>query len=78
MSDKNNLVKEVCKELNITQKELAQIMGVSDSTVRGWASNKEISQPMENFLNCLLENHTQKEKLVKFQTAFKLIDEAKK
>lgn len=77
MSEKENIVKKVCKELSITQKQLSQTMGVNDSTVRGWASNKEISKPMENFLNCLVENHTLKNKLDKFQTAFKLIEEAK-
>ena len=77
MSEKENIVKKVCKELNVTQKQLSEVMGVTDSTVRGWASNKEISKPMENFLYCLLEKHALENRLNKFQTAFKLIEEAK-
>lgn len=37
-----NIVKKVCKELNITQKELAETMGVSENTIGGWA--REITE----------------------------------
>jgi len=32
-----NIVKKTCKELGITQKELAQNIGVSENTVGGWS-----------------------------------------
>lgn len=38
----NNIVKRVCKELGVTQKELAEKIGVAEQTVRGWSSGKEL------------------------------------
>lgn len=39
---KNNIVKNICKELNITQKQLAQILEVPEGTVSSWAVKDEI------------------------------------
>ena len=38
MSDKQNIVKETAKALGMTQKELAERMGVSESTLRKWSA----------------------------------------
>jgi len=35
-----NLVKKTCRELGITQKELAEKMGITDRTISNWANNK--------------------------------------
>jgi transcriptional regulator with XRE-family HTH domain len=35
-----NLVKKTCRELGITQKELAETLGVSNTTISDWANNK--------------------------------------
>ena len=35
-----NLVKKTCKELGITQKELAERIGVSRVTINDWANEK--------------------------------------
>jgi DNA-binding transcriptional regulator YiaG len=32
-----NIVKKVCKELGVTQKELAEIMGLNEQTVGSWS-----------------------------------------
>jgi DNA-binding transcriptional regulator YiaG len=40
--NKNNVVKKVCKELNITQKELAKILEIPEGTVSSWAVKNEI------------------------------------
>lgn len=32
-----NIVKKVCKELGVTQKELAEIMGIHENTVGSWS-----------------------------------------
>lgn len=37
-----NIVKKVCKELNITQKELAEMLDVPQGTVNRWASSNDI------------------------------------
>jgi DNA-binding transcriptional regulator YiaG len=39
---KNNVIKSVCKELGITQKQLAEILEVPEGTVSSWAVKNEI------------------------------------
>ena len=39
---KTNIVKEICKELSITQKNLAEILEVPEGTVSSWAVKNEI------------------------------------
>lgn len=39
---KDNIIKTICKELEITEKELAKILEVPESIVRSWAVNNEI------------------------------------
>jgi transcriptional regulator with XRE-family HTH domain len=38
--EEENLVKKTCKELGITQKELAEYFGVTPKAVSDWATNK--------------------------------------
>jgi DNA-binding XRE family transcriptional regulator len=38
--EEENLVKKTCKELGITQKELAERIGVSKQTIYDWSSGK--------------------------------------
>ncbi|EIA40593.1 hypothetical protein cco1_08854 [Campylobacter coli 111-3] len=38
--EKENIVKKVCKELNITQAELGRQLDVPASTINTWASGK--------------------------------------
>jgi len=47
-----NLVKKTCKELGITQKELAERIGVSNNTVSSWKNDK---QPMPKWSLKLLK-----------------------
>lgn len=76
MSDEN-IVKKVCKELGITQKELAERMGVNDGTIRKWASQTEPPDWGVKFLRLLLENKKISEQLSMFKEAFNLIDKAR-
>jgi len=39
---KDNVVKAICKDLNITQKQLAEILEVPEGTVSSWAVKNEI------------------------------------
>jgi transcriptional regulator with XRE-family HTH domain len=50
-----NLVKKTCRELGITQKELAEKIGVHDVTVRNWTSKGKIPKIAKNFMELLLE-----------------------
>ncbi|ECL3806131.1 TPA: helix-turn-helix transcriptional regulator [Campylobacter jejuni] len=72
--EKENIVKRVCKELNITQKELSEILGVPQTTISGWATTK-IPKMAELALNLLIENKTLKEKLEIFKKAHKIASE---
>jgi transcriptional regulator with XRE-family HTH domain len=53
-NQEENLVKKTCRELGITQKELAEKIGVNKNTVSEWANNKTpISKLVETTLNLL-------------------------
>ena len=39
--ENENIVKKTCKELGITQKKLAEKMGVSEKSVSGWINDKQ-------------------------------------
>lgn len=56
-----NTVKRACKELGITQKELADKLGASEGTVRNWSSSNELPQWAINFIEVLKENQKNKE-----------------
>lgn len=76
--EKQNIVKRVCKELGITQRELAERMGVSQNMPAAWATQTQPSEMAVKFMELLIEHENIKKQLDKFKTAFKLIDEAKK
>ncbi len=50
----DNLVKKTCRELGITQKELAEKIGVHEVTVRNWSSKGELPENIIKHLNLLV------------------------
>lgn len=66
-----NIVKQTCKELRITQKELSEILDVPQSTISGWATTN-IPKMAELSLNLLIENKQLKGKLDVFKKAFEV------
>jgi predicted transcriptional regulator len=76
MADEN-IVKKVCNELGITQKELALIMGVNDGTPAQWSSKGNIPDMASKFMKCLIENKRLKEKTQKIDKFFLLMDDLK-
>ena len=72
-----NIVKKVCKELGITQKELAERMGVNDVTVRNWSSKGNPPDWAVKFMNLLLEYEKVKEKAEKAKQIAILLEELK-
>ena len=56
----DNIVKKVCKELGITQKELAERLEVQPSAVSNW-SKGDIPQMTQLALELLIENKDLKE-----------------
>ncbi len=58
-----NIVKKACKELGITQKELAERLGAAEQTVRNWASKDEVPLWAEKSCEYLLEINSLKSTL---------------
>lgn len=51
-------IKFLRKELDLPQSHLAQILGVSESSVRAWENNRsEISEPAERILRLIYREH---------------------
>ncbi len=69
-----NIVKKVCSELGITQKELAERLDVPQTTLSTWAKG-EIPKMTEFALKLLLENKELKRKLDVFKEAYKIASE---
>ena len=57
----NNLVKQTARALGITQKELAERIGVSDGTVRNWSAGKDIPLWAINSMKLIVKCHEQKQ-----------------
>ena len=74
MPEDENIVKKTCKELGITQKELAERLEVPQSTVSGWAKG-DIPKMTELALKLMIENIELKEKLNIFKKAHKIASE---
>ena len=77
MSDKN-IVKKVCAELEITQKELAVKLGVHITAVQKWVANAQnLPLQTQKTPELVLENHKLKQKTEKIDQILRLIDELK-
>lgn len=69
---KLNIVKEYCQELEITQKELADKLKVSEPTIAKW-NKGEIPKMAQLALDLMLENRAYKNKLQKIKEAQSII-----
>lgn len=67
-----NIIKQTCKELQITQRELAERMEIPESTIARWKSG-DIPRLAELYLNALLENIEMKAKLETIKKAHEII-----
>ena len=74
MSEDENIVKRTCKELGITQKELAERLEVPQPTMARWQSG-EIPKMAKLALELLTENKELKDKLNIFKQAHKIASE---
>jgi DNA-binding XRE family transcriptional regulator len=54
-----NLVKKTCRELGITQKELAEKIGINERTLSKYITNKYIPKSVENHIKLIVENNNQ-------------------
>lgn len=73
MEEQTNIVKRACKELGITQKELAEMLGVSKPSVERWAQSGDIPEQAQKQIDLLIENTVIKQELDELKNAFKTI-----
>ena len=72
---KTNVVKEICKELNITQKNLAEILEVPEGTVSSWAVKNEIPRLGKKAIEFYIQS-TKNQKIVDSYRSFMQLLEA--
>nr|DAR31258.1 MAG TPA: Regulatory protein [Caudoviricetes sp.] len=68
-----NIVKRVCKELNLTQRELAEIIKVNSGTPAQWVTKGEVPPTYQYLLELMLENTQLKLKLETIKKAHEII-----
>ncbi|ERJ27292.1 hypothetical protein UNSWCS_1378 [Campylobacter concisus UNSWCS] len=67
MTAEENIVKRVCKELGITQRELADRIGMSADSLNNAVNQNKISKMAETAINLVLEVETLKKELSKYE-----------
>lgn len=75
MSEEINIVKKVCSELGITQKELADELEVPTPTMARWASG-DIPKMAQKALELMLKNKELEEKFEILKKAHKILSES--
>jgi len=70
-----NLIKKVCKELNLTYKQLGEAIGVSESSLRSAASTGKISNQVKKAIELYLENLQLKKECEKCNQLKRLLKE---
>jgi len=73
----SNLIKDTCKALGITQKELAEKMGVAEGTVKNWSSTGNLPEWAGKFMNHILENKNIQGELESIKSHLKSLKEFK-
>ncbi|WP_170019223.1 transcriptional regulator [Campylobacter sp. RM16190] len=69
MTDEN-LIKQTCKELNLTYKQLGEAIGYSEAAIKAAIAKNEISEPMRRAIELYQETLNLKEQNKEFE-AFK-------
>jgi len=69
----DNLIKQTCKNLGLTYKELGNAIGVKESTLNKLASTGEISEQIRKAIELYLENQQLKKKLNDVETLKRLL-----
>jgi DNA-binding XRE family transcriptional regulator len=62
-NSEENLVKKTCRELGITQKELAERIGYGYSTIKSIASGNPISENLKTSISLLVRNYQLEQEL---------------
>jgi DNA-binding transcriptional regulator YiaG len=73
---KNNVVKDVCKTLEITQKQLAEILEVPEGTVSSWAVKNEIPRLGKKAIEFYIQNQKNQKIVDSYKNFINLLQEA--
>ena len=68
MTAEENLIKATCKELNLTYKQLGEMIGLSEGSIKRLATSDEINTQVIKSCEMLLEIKSLKEQLSNTQT----------
>ncbi|MDD3441935.1 MAG: DUF6166 domain-containing protein [Sulfurimonas denitrificans] len=71
---KSNVVKDACKELEITQKELANILQIPEGTVSSWAVKNEIPRLGKKAIEFYTQNQKNQKIIENYKNFVKLLD----
>lgn len=63
-----NLIKKTCKELGLTQKELADLIGYGEGAVKNSASSGNISTPMQRAIELVVKLAQKERELQEFES----------
>lgn len=72
---KDNIVKKLCKEIGITQKELAKVLEVPEGTVSSWAVKNEIPRLGKKAIEFYMENLKKDEIIQSYKSFVNLLQE---
>ncbi|MCK9472457.1 DUF6166 domain-containing protein [Sulfurimonas sp.] len=71
---KDNVVKEICKELQITQKDLASILEIPEGTVSSWAVKNEIPRLGKKAIEFYMQSQKSQQIIKSYKSFVKLLD----
>lgn len=66
MSDEN-IVKRVCRELNLTYKQLGELIGYSEGALKSAVNSGNVSEPMNKAIELYLKNLELEKQLQEFE-----------
>ncbi len=72
-ASKDNIVKRLCKEIGITQKELAQILEIPEGTVSSWAVRDEIPRLGKKAIQFYIESRKKDEIIQSYKNFVNLL-----
>ncbi len=72
-ASKDNIVKRYCKEIGITQKELAKVLEVPEGTVSSWAVKNEIPRLGKKAIEFYIENKKKEEIIESYKNFVNLL-----
>ncbi|KAA3682715.1 hypothetical protein [Campylobacter fetus] len=70
VTNETNLIKATCKELNLTYKQLGELIGYGEGAIKTAVSTNNVSQPMQHAIKSYLQ-------ILDLQNELKKANEAK-